>query len=498
MLATLQRLAAASALSATTAPVASRAAFAEWLVPLCPGLDGSRATLADDDLAVTAARAYNADQVIFSIGNDALLSPVAAYADKDVGPPLRDIALQAGPGFGVVAVAGLLAAEKIRGFRSRRQQGEAAAAAGIVVPSRWGPYARLLWDEPVSVEADQQLVDQAVALLLPILETTARRAWTAPDPEEEKPAFLSEKWAWQAMYEDGGSRSWSRGELTDPRARSASPSRRARPPAGDAREITGQAVRSFNFRAEVGGAPSPAPCRSRASRATVTRTRRSRRSRGACPRATSRRRSSASRRAMSPRATRSSRRILGLELAARRLYPTFSCLASFMGTARRARGSRVASGCKTLASRSLSHAVRAACARGTRHEHKFVAVPTITKPGAAVSSSRPLAAHHQQPGKPGAARGCGTDQSARRADTTNTMADDAIPTTLVTKPKDRWKQRQPDWVSCWKEERRMSMNTARCSGRTRARTPGRNRGRRREAREGHDDGRPRRGGSEVY
>ncbi len=188
-------VAAASALSATAAPVASRAAFAEWLVPLCPGLDGSRATLADG-FTVTAARAYNADQVIYSIGNDALLSPVAAYADTDVGPPLRDIAQKAGPGFGVVAVAGLLAAEKIRGFRSRRGQGDAAAAAGIVVPSRWGPYARLLWDEPVSVEADQQLVDQAVALLLPILETTARRAWTAPDPEEEKPAFLSEKWAW--------------------------------------------------------------------------------------------------------------------------------------------------------------------------------------------------------------------------------------------------------------------------------------------------------------
>ena len=80
-------IAAAQALSAATAaPVASRAAFAEWLVPLCPGLDGSRATLADDS-TITAARAYNADQVIYSIGNDALLSPVAAYADKDVGPP---------------------------------------------------------------------------------------------------------------------------------------------------------------------------------------------------------------------------------------------------------------------------------------------------------------------------------------------------------------------------------------------------------------------------
>ena len=259
VLATLQCLAAASALAATTAaPVASRAAFAEWLVPLCPGLDGSRATLTDE-FTITAARAYNADQVIYSIGNDALLSPVAAYADKDVGPPLRDIALQAGPGFGVVAVAGLLAAEKIRGFRSRRGQGDAAAAAGIVVPSRWGPYARLLWDEPVSVEADQQLVDQAVTLLLPILETTARRAWTAPDPEEEKPAFLSEKWAWQAMYEDGGSRSWSRGELTD-LARGALGVAIAsqRPPlAGDAWRITGQAVRSFNFRAEGSESAEP-------------------------------------------------------------------------------------------------------------------------------------------------------------------------------------------------------------------------------------------------
>ena len=33
------------------------------------------------------------------------------------------------------------------------------------------------------------------------------------------------------------------------------------------------------------------------------------------------------------------------------------------------------------------------------------------------------------------------------------MADDAIPTTPVTKPKDRWKTRDnPDWVSGWKDE----------------------------------------------
>ena len=62
------------------------------------------------------------------------------------------------------------------------------------------------------------------------------------------------------MYEDGGSRSWSRGELTD-LARGALGVAIAsqRPPlAGEVWEITGQAVRSFNFRAEAGVSAEPA------------------------------------------------------------------------------------------------------------------------------------------------------------------------------------------------------------------------------------------------
>ncbi|KAH8068754.1 hypothetical protein JL721_6318 [Aureococcus anophagefferens] len=100
----------------TTALQHARQAYAEFLLPCCDGLDGSRATLEDtgDAWTVTAARAYNRGQTIFSVSSDALLTPTAAYGDKDLGPPLRDLARRAGPGFDVVAVAGLLAAERVR------------------------------------------------------------------------------------------------------------------------------------------------------------------------------------------------------------------------------------------------------------------------------------------------------------------------------------------------------------------------------------------------
>ena len=105
----------------TTALQHARQAYAEFLLPCCDGLDGSRATLEDagDAWTVTAARAYNRGQTIFSVSSDALLTPTAAYGDKDLGPPLRDLARRAGPGFDVVAVAGLLAAERVRTYRAR-------------------------------------------------------------------------------------------------------------------------------------------------------------------------------------------------------------------------------------------------------------------------------------------------------------------------------------------------------------------------------------------
>ncbi|KAH8058193.1 hypothetical protein JL722_6044 [Aureococcus anophagefferens] len=173
-----------------------------------------RATLEDagDAWTVTAARAYNRGQTIFSVSSDALLTPTAAYGDKDLGPPLRDLARQAGPGFDVVAVAGLLAAERVRKYRARADQGLAPESAGTVVPSTWGPVARRLWaaEAPAVDPSVAPLVEQAVSLLLPLLEVAARRAFTAPAPVEPKGSAPAN---WRAMLEDGAGDSWSRGEL---------------------------------------------------------------------------------------------------------------------------------------------------------------------------------------------------------------------------------------------------------------------------------------------
>ena len=236
----------------TTALQHARQAYAEFLLPCCDGLDGSRATLEDtgDAWTVTAARAYNRGQTIFSVSSDALLTPTAAYGDKDLGPPLRDLARRAGPGFDVVAVAGLLAAERVRTYRARADQGLAPESAGTVVPSTWGPVARRLWaaDAPAVDPSVAPLVEQAVSLLLPLLEVAARRAFTAPAPVEPK-GFAPANW--RAMLEDGAGDSWSRGEL-ERVARSAMyfaiDRQRAPPPFGDggapgAWEVAADAIR---------------------------------------------------------------------------------------------------------------------------------------------------------------------------------------------------------------------------------------------------------------
>ena len=72
------------------------------------------------------------------------------------------------------------------------------------------------------------------------------------------------------------------------------------------------------------------------------------------------------------------------------------------------------------------------------------------------------------------------------------MADDAIPTTPVTKPKDRWKTRDnPDWVSGWKDEEKKDFDEycAMLRADPRARTPGRTEDGGVKLSEGHDDGR---------
>jgi len=78
------------------------------------------------------------------------------------------------------------------------------------------------------------------------------------------------------------------------------------------------------------------------------------------------------------------------------------------------------------------------------------------------------------------------------------MADDAIPTTPVTNPKDRWKNREnPDWVSGWKDEEKKDLDEycAMLRADPRARTPGRTEDGGVKLQKGTTMAVPRRGGS---
>ena len=171
----------------------------------------------------TTTRSVAAGQVLFGLSkSNAIWSATDAYRDRDLGPKLKELAKQAGPGFGVVALAGAVAAERVRRYRGIEGQGTAPESIGYSVPSKQGAFARWLWDrhkQKKIINFDENLsgtVELGVKLLVPMLELVARRAWSsaaADDAKKPSPSFLSQEWAQEAMLNDGSALSWSRGEL---------------------------------------------------------------------------------------------------------------------------------------------------------------------------------------------------------------------------------------------------------------------------------------------
>lgn len=169
---------------------------------------------------VVTTRAVAPGDVLFQLGNSAVWSAAAAYRDRDLGPRLRDYAEKAGPGFGTVAVAGALAGERVRRFRSREGLGVAPESAGFTVPSRWGAFARWIWSthENDVRDLDESLsgaVGQGVKLLVRLLDVAARRYWSADAADKPEDSVPSEEWTRKALLDDGIPRSWSRSELED-------------------------------------------------------------------------------------------------------------------------------------------------------------------------------------------------------------------------------------------------------------------------------------------
>ena len=167
-------------------------------------------------ITVTTNRAVSPGEVLFKLTKNAIWSE--AYGDRDIGPKLNDYASKAGPGFGTVCLAGGLAAEKVRRFRSREGLGVAPESAGFTVPSKNGAFARYLWSfgNTDTTSIDESLVDivsQGVNLLVPLLDVAARRYWSAEKADEPEASVLEEEWTRKALLEDGAPRSWSRSDL---------------------------------------------------------------------------------------------------------------------------------------------------------------------------------------------------------------------------------------------------------------------------------------------
>ena len=213
-------------LSSVLPSSSTAAAMREWL------LQKNRLTQAnyievsveeDAKLVLTTTRAVAAGQVLFGLAtSNSIWSAADAYRDRDLGPQLVDLAKQAGPGFGVVALAGAVAAERVRRYRGIQGQGTAPESIGFSVPSQQGAFARWLWErhkQKKTINFDKSLVgtvELGVNLLVPMLELVARRAWSsaaADDAKKTRPPFLSQEWSQEAMFNDGSALSWSRSEL---------------------------------------------------------------------------------------------------------------------------------------------------------------------------------------------------------------------------------------------------------------------------------------------
>lgn len=191
----------------------------EWLL-VGDRFCSSAATIEVDDTTgkcmVITTRKVSPGEVLFRLGKNAVWSD--AYKDRDLGPKLKDFAVQAGPGFGVVSLAGGVGAERVRRFRSREGLGVAPESSGFTVPSKWGAYARWLWSnhDEKDVSIDESLagvVNQGVNLLVPLLDMTARRYWTTNPADEPETSVVEEEWTRKALLDDGAPQSLSRSDL---------------------------------------------------------------------------------------------------------------------------------------------------------------------------------------------------------------------------------------------------------------------------------------------
>ncbi len=156
-------------------------------------------------LALTARETLPLGATLLELRPSAILTPAAAYADREFGTDLRQCAARVGPGFGSVALAALLAAERVRGFMSESWY---AGSTGALSASPWSALTYALWRAeeaaPSPIEPElEPIVEQGVSLIYPIVELASRRSWSGLRPGAAPgvafdgtppPSFGSDEW----------------------------------------------------------------------------------------------------------------------------------------------------------------------------------------------------------------------------------------------------------------------------------------------------------------
>ena len=162
-------------------PWVAAAAVGEWLASRSTGFDSGLALATNDagGIGVTALRPFDEGETLFELLHTSLLTPEAAYADREVGRDLQAYADRFGPGFGTVALSAFVALERVRNFQGATWF---AGSSGAAAASEWSPITRTHWEleaarpsrirDPDLVRA----VTQGTQLVLPHIELAARRA----------------------------------------------------------------------------------------------------------------------------------------------------------------------------------------------------------------------------------------------------------------------------------------------------------------------------------
>ena len=101
----------------------------KWLSTHSVGI-GSNVVLASGGQPL-AARSAEAGETLLELRSGACLTARAAYADREMGRDLQDIAAQVGPGFDTVALAAFCAAERVRGFEAESWYAGSSAAEQV-------------------------------------------------------------------------------------------------------------------------------------------------------------------------------------------------------------------------------------------------------------------------------------------------------------------------------------------------------------------------------